>query len=139
MNIPIADALREAFNGIGKRFTTQRRRVWEVFNEAEAGLTTTQAAERLKPENIGHTTVYRTVRELTDLGFLKWVHGPDGEHRYVACAGGHCHPVVCRVCGKVTLVECEGLRTFHKLIALETGFEVEGHHLEMFGVCPDCR
>jgi Fe2+ or Zn2+ uptake regulation protein len=139
MKLQIADNLREAFNSIGKRFTSQRQRIWEVFNENVTGLTITQAVDLLKNEGIGHTTVYRTVKEFTGLGFLKWVHAADGEHRYVSSLGGHCHPLVCRVCGKVQLVDCQGMSTLQKLIAVETGFLVEGHYLEIFGRCPDCR
>jgi Fur family ferric uptake transcriptional regulator/Fur family peroxide stress response transcriptional regulator len=37
-------------------------------------------------------------------------------------------------------VECSDcdLAVLEKLIAKQTGFAVEGHHLEFFGVCPDC-
>ncbi len=135
----IVDDLRLAFNGLGKRFTSQRQRTWEVFHENNAGLTTAQAAELLKSEGIGHTTVYRTVKELNELGFLQCVHGSDGEHRYVSSPGGHCHPLVCRTCGTVRMVDCQGMNTLHKLIAVETGYRVESHHLEVYGVCPRCQ
>ena len=139
MSIKIEDDLREAFNAMGKRFTPQRQRIWEVFNEKVTGLTIAQAVDLLKSEGIGHTTVYRTVRELSELGFLKWVHNPDSEHRYISCSGGHCHPLVCRICGKVQLIDCQGMSTLQKLISVETGYLIEGHHLEVFGVCPHCR
>jgi Fur family transcriptional regulator, ferric uptake regulator len=131
--------LRRAFQVIGKRFTTQRQRIWELFAAHQAGLTISEAAERVKGEGVGHTTVYRTVKELTELGFLQWVHDRDGEHRYIAGHGGHSHPLVCRSCGRVQLIDCQGMSTLHKLIAVETGFTVDGHHLEVFGTCPACR
>lgn len=131
--------LRRALQTLGKRFTSQRRRIWELFAEHQAGLTISEAAERVKGEGIGQTTVYRTVRELTELGFLKWLHDRDGEHRYIAGGGGHCHPLVCRGCGRVELIDCQGMSTLHKLIAVETGFTVDGHYLEVFGTCPECR
>jgi len=135
----IENTMRRAFNAIGKRFTPQRQRIWEVFNQEPRGRTVARAVALLKGEGVGPATVYRTVRELVELGFLKWVHGSDGEHAYVACQGGHCHPLVCRICGKVELVDCLGLGTLHKLINVETGFLVEGHHLEVVGVCPACQ
>ncbi len=135
----IEESLRRAFNDMGKRFTGQRRRIWEIFADAPRGCTVARAVALLKREGIGPTTVYRTVRELVGLGFLKWVHGVDGQHAYVACRGGHCHPLVCRICGRVELVGCQGLGTFHRLINRETGFLVETHHLEVVGVCPACQ
>ncbi|MCU0573046.1 MAG: transcriptional repressor [Syntrophobacteraceae bacterium] len=134
----MAQELRRVFHSIGKRFTNQRQRIWEVFKEKSSGLTVAQAADLLRADGIGHTTVYRVVKEFVELGFLKWVHGADGEHQYVACAGGHCHPLVCRDCGRVQLVDCQGLNTLQKLVSVETGFRVDGHHLEIFGVCPEC-
>ena len=139
MTRPTVANLRRAFQTLGKRFTTQRQRIWELFAGHEAGLTISEAAERVKGEGIGQTTVYRTVRELTDLGFLKWLHDRDGEHRYVAGHGGHSHPLVCRGCGRVELIDCQGMSTLHKLIAVETGFTIDGHYLEVFGTCPACR
>jgi Fe2+ or Zn2+ uptake regulation protein len=102
-------------------------------------MTISEAVGALKNSGIGQATVYRTVKDLTGLGFLKWVHDRDGDHRYVACGSAHCHPVVCRVCGRVELVDCHGLSALQRLIAVETGFEVEGHHLEIVGLCPQCR
>jgi Fur family transcriptional regulator, ferric uptake regulator len=135
----VLNELKKAFHSIQKRFTIQRQRIWEAFSEQSEGCTIAQAAERLRATGIGQATVYRTVKDLVDLGFLKWVHDPDGEHRYVACGNTHCHPVVCRVCGNVKLFSCEGLNTLQKLISIETGFFVEGHHLEIFGICSACR
>lgn len=134
----MADELRKSFRSIGKRFTSQRGKIWAVFRAKPSGLSVVQAADLLRAEGIGQTTVYRVVKELVELGFLKWVHGAEGEHQYVAATGGHCHPLVCRHCGRVELIDCQGLSTLQKLVSIETGFRVEGHHLEIYGVCPQC-
>lgn len=133
------DGLKKAFRSRRKRFTSQRRKIWEAFGVRPEGMTVPQAVESLRKAGIGQATVYRTVNDLVGLGFLKWVHDRDGEHRYVACGSAHCHPVVCRVCGRVELIDCHGLQALQRLVALETGFAVEGHHLEIVGVCPRCR
>ncbi len=131
--------LRIAFNSLGKRYTAQRQKTWDVFNSSPTGLTIAQAIEMLRSEGIGHTTVYRTVKELTELGFLQWVHTRDGEHLFISSGGGHSHPLVCRRCGTIELVDCQGMITLQKLIAVETGFRVEGHHLEFSGICKQCQ
>ncbi len=138
-NEDLMDNFRKVFNAGSKRFTFQRQRVLQIFVDHPQGCTIVEVANRLKPEGIGHMTVYRTVKELVSFGLLKWIHDRNGEHRYIACGGAHCHPVVCRVCGHVELFDCEGLGTLQKLISLETGFAVEGHHLEIYGVCPACK
>ncbi|MBF0528805.1 MAG: transcriptional repressor [Deltaproteobacteria bacterium] len=132
------DELRRVFNKIGQRFTPQREEIWRLFEKSASGLTISQATERLAPLGIGQATVYRTVKALQEMGYLKWVHDLGGEHRFVASRPEHCHLLVCRSCAKA--VECPDcdIATMEKLIAMQTGFLVEGHHLEFFGLCPDC-
>ena len=130
--------LKEQFNRVGLRFTPQREAVWRLFENDPAGFTIAQATAILGPQRIGQTTVYRTIRALQDLGYLKWVHEDGGEHRFVASRPGHCHMLVCRLCRKaVACSDCD-LSILEKLISRETGFAVEGHHLEFYGLCPKC-
>lgn len=129
---------RHLFNEIGLRFTPQREAVWRLFEEHPQGLTISRAIVHLGRKKIGQATVYRTVKALQKAGFLRWVHDQSGEHRYVTARPGHSHMLVCRLCFKA--VECRDcdLAVLEKLIAQQTGFAVEGHHLEFFGLCPDC-
>jgi len=50
----------------------------------------------------------------------------------------HSHMLVCRSCFKVVESDDCDLSVLEKLIATKTGFTVEGHHLEFFGLCPEC-
>lgn len=138
-NEPLSkEELRGQFNKTGLRFTPQREAVWRLFESDPSGYTISQATGILAPRGIGQTTVYRTVKALMDLGYLKWVHDQGGEHRFVASKPGHSHMLVCRSCSKaVELVDCD-LSVMEKLIAMQTGFAIEGHHLEFFGLCPEC-
>jgi Fe2+ or Zn2+ uptake regulation protein len=138
-NEPLSrETLRQHFNKTGLRFTLQRDAVWRLFESDPAGFTISQATVNLAPQGIGQATVYRTIKALQDLGFLKWVHDQGGEHRFVASRPGHSHMLVCRSCSKaVEFGDCD-LSVLEKLIATQTGFTVEGHHLEFFGLCPEC-
>jgi Fe2+ or Zn2+ uptake regulation protein len=132
------EELRRQFNKTGLRFTPQRETIWRLFEGDPAGFTIPQATMALAPQGIGQATVYRTVKALQDLGYLKWVHDQSGEHRFVASKPGHSHMLVCRSCSKtVGCSDCD-LLVLEKLIATQTGFTVEGHHLEFFGLCPEC-
>ena len=133
------EELKTLFNQSGQRFTAQREAVWQLFVEHPKGLTIAQATTVLTEQKISQTTVYRTVNTLQGMGYLRWVHNPEGEHRYLATRPGHTHMLVCRQCA--TAVECSDcdLAVLEQLIASKTGFTVEGHHLEFYGLCPDCR
>jgi Fe2+ or Zn2+ uptake regulation protein len=132
------EELKNRFNQIGLRFTPQREAVWRVFEGHPAGFTITQATVLLASQKIGQATVYRTIRALQNIGYLKMVHDRSDEHRFVASRPGHSHMLVCRSCSRA--VECSDcdLSVLEKLIAKQTGFAVEGHHLEFFGLCPEC-
>ena len=127
------EELRGQFNRTGLRFTPQREAVWRVFESDPAGLSISQATAILTAQGIGQATVYRTIKALQNLGYLKWVHDQGGDHRFVASRPGHRHLLVCRSCSKA--VECGDcdLAVMEKLIAMQTGFAIEGHHLEFFG------
>ena len=135
----MSDELKHQFNELGMRLTNQRRMIYELFENSPCGLTIPEAAAALKDQNVGEVTIYRTVKALQEVGRIYWVHDQNGEHRFVTCSSGHSHPLVCRGCGKV--VECRtcGISVLEKLLSLETGFTVEGHHLEFYGICPDCN
>lgn len=132
-------ALKTLLNQGGQRFTPQREAVWRLLNDHPKGLTIAQATALLAAQKISQTTVYRTVNTLPGMGYLRWVHNPVGEHRYLATRPGHTHILVCRQCAMA--VECSDcdLSVLEQLIASKTGFLVEGHHLEFYGLCPDCR
>ncbi len=133
------EELRKQFNKIGLRFTPQRETVWRLFERNPAGLTISRAIALLARQQIGQATVYRTIKALQETGYLKWVHDHTGEHRFVATRPGHSHMLVCRLCSKT--IECSDcdLSVLEKLIAKQTGFAVEGHYLEFFGLCSKCR
>jgi Fe2+ or Zn2+ uptake regulation protein len=131
--------LKQSFHNLGHRFTNQRKSIWQLFNNAPNGYTIPDAADVLKKKGIGHATVYRTVKTLQKLGRLHWVHEKNGEHRFVARHGSHSHMLTCRDCGRVVEFESCNLTLLEKLLALETGYRIEGHELELYGLCPQCR
>jgi len=134
--VPVA----EVFARHGIPFTRQRRAVWEYFAASARADTIAEAAEALKLEGIGQATVYRTVNLLAELGLLVRVHTRDGEATYTAMRVGHSHPLICRVCRKVVDFDGDGdLAYLERQLEAATGFSIYGHHLEVYGVCPDCR
>lgn len=139
----LADSLdgpMESLRAKGMRRTSRRREIWEFFARSPRGLTPGEAARELKASGVGQATVYRTVKALTEMGYLRVVGGgEENEKRYVASRPGHVHLLTCRGCGRAEEVRDCNLATLEKLLAVQTGFTVEGHRLEFFGLCPACR
>ena len=83
--------------------------------------------------------MYRTVTLLSDLGLLARVQDRRGEICYTAPPIGHSHPLVCGVCRRVVRFDGDGdVKELEARLAAETGFSIYGHHLEVYGICPDC-
>jgi len=121
----------------GIRRTPQRVAVWREFSE-RPGSTIREAALRLQRAGIGQATVYRAVKALEAAGLLLGFPAPSGELRYAAVLG-HAHLLVCEKCGEVTRFgECQ-LNDYETEVQRETGYQISGHTLVIYGVCPRCQ
>ncbi len=130
-----------AFDRAGYRLTQARRAVASLIAEREghftaADLVTDARRRRLA---IGRATVFRALEVLAELDAVDRLDLPNGEHAYVACEPIHHHHVVCSRCRRVTEIADEGLRAVVREIARRTGYRVDDHRLELFGVCPSCQ
>ncbi len=133
------------FEKRGWRSTHQRRLMAEeVAGLAGTGVDFTaqelwRLLQRADPE-LGRATVYRMVDALLDEGVLNRVSFPDGSHRFRVCADTHHHHhLTCVGCQRV--VEVDACLSTEALAAISasTDFAIEGHSLELFGRCADCR
>ena len=132
--------IESVFHEKGIPFTRQRRLVWTYFAGEDRASTITEAAEALRSEGVGQATVYRTVTLLGELGLLARVQDGQGEICYTAPPIGHSHPLICGVCRRVVRFDGDGdVRELEARLSTATGFSIYGHHLEVYGICPDCR
>ena len=134
---PIVSSLGRA----GLRLTGARRVVADVVAERRGHFTAEDvlAASRDRGAAVGRATVFRSLELLTGLGLVERVDLPSGEHAYVACEPSvHHHHVVCSACGDSVEVGEPGLAALLGRIESSTGFRIESHRLELFGICPRC-
>lgn len=90
--------------------------------------------------DVGRATIFRTLDVLEGVGAIERLDLPSGEHAYIACEpAAHHHHVVCSRCGRATDVGDAGLAGVVSRIASQSGYQVDVHRLELFGLCPDCR
>ena len=123
------------------RPTRQRRAVSEVLGRFDDFRSAQEIHELLRDagDNVGLSTVYRTLQALADADEVDVLRSEDGETRYRRCSGSHHHHLVCRVCGRTVEVEGPTVERWATTIAAEHGFADVSHTLEIFGLCPDCR
>jgi Fur family ferric uptake transcriptional regulator len=130
-----------ALERAGYRVTEPRRAVAHLIAARDGHFTAAElvAASRARRLGIGRATIFRTLETLTELRAVERIDLPSGEHAYVACEPAHHHHVVCSRCGRATDIDDAGLRTVVREVARRTGYRVEEHRLELFGLCPACQ
>jgi Fur family ferric uptake transcriptional regulator len=87
----------------------------------------------------GRATVFRTIRLLTELGVVCRVLLEDGSKHYMVSKRGHHHHLVCTACGRVQDLDQCAITDIVRELSDSTGYEVEGHWLELYGRCAECR
>lgn len=136
------NAIVLAFGRAGLRVTGARRAVSEAVLEHRGHFSAEQilAAAKRRHAAMGRATVFRSLEVLTRMGLVERVDLPSGEHAYVSCLpSAHHHHVLCSGCGRSTDVGDLGLSPILARVAASTGYRVDTHRLELFGLCSDCR
>jgi Fur family transcriptional regulator, ferric uptake regulator len=94
---------------------------------------------RARGEQVGLTTVYRSLQSLADAGDVDQLVSDDGETLYRRCSREHHHHLVCRTCGRTVEIAGPAVETWADAMAAENGFTDISHTLELFGTCAACR
>lgn len=133
---PIVNALDRA----GYRLTEPRRSLAALIADQDGHFTAAElvADARARRLGVGRATVFRTLEVLEGIGAIERVDLPSGEHAYVGCEPAHHHHVICSRCGRTREIDDAGLRSVVREVARQTGYRVDEHRLELFGLCPAC-
>jgi Fur family ferric uptake transcriptional regulator len=94
---------------------------------------------RRRGENIGLTTVYRTLQSMAAAGMVDTLRTDTGESVYRRCSEHHHHHLVCRSCGSTIEVGGHEVEEWAERVAAQHGFSDVSHTIEIFGTCADCR
>lgn len=122
--------------------TAQRDLILDVFLRTEKHLSSEDLYNLVKLEDpsIGHTTVYRTLKLLTEAGLAREVRFGDNrthyEHNYKHQHHDH---MICTECGKIIEFFSAELEAIQDAIAAKHRFQINQHLLRLLGICADCR
>ena len=126
----------------GLKRTAQRDLILEVFLRTEDHVSGEDLYRLVREQDptVGQTTVYRTVRLLTEAGLAREVRFGDGrahyEHKY---KHEHHDHMICSECGKIIEFYSPELEAIQDAMAAKHKFELTEHLLRMIGICADCR
>src|SRR3990172_578879 len=126
----------------GLKRTSQRDLILEVFLRTERHLSSEDLYRLVqkKDPTIGQTTVYRTLKLLSEAGLAREVRFGDGrthyEHQYKHQHHDH---MICSDCGKIIEFSSAELDAIQDAMAAKHRFEVTEHLLRIIGLCAECR
>ncbi len=134
--------LQTKLNEEGMRMTRPRQVVLSILEHTNVPLSpqTIHQQSLEGHQEIGLVSVYRTLDILMELAMVRKVHSADGCHGYVLASPGHHHHLICRECDRaVEFSGGEDLSSLVNRIQTETGFTIDGHMLQLYGLCPNCQ
>ena len=138
---PFEETILQRLNNAGHKITTPRRAIVHVLLQQQSHFKAEEILEEAKrmAPHTGRATVYRTLEILETMGMLEQLHLGEGSHSYVLGEQSHHHHLICSQCGKV--VEFHGCQIgdLVNTFAAMHRFTVDGHQLEMYGRCWECR
>lgn len=137
-----ATTIIDALENAGYRLTGPRRALADLIaSRAGTTFTATELVDEVRARRlgIGRATVFRAIDLLVAVGAVERVDLQNGDHAYVACVPTHHHHVICARCARSAEIGDLGLGAVAREVARRTGYRVDEHRLELFGLCPDCQ
>ncbi len=131
----------QALRAAGYRLTEPRLTILDLLEQSGGHITATEllALVEARDGSIGRASVFRTLDLMTKLGIV-WtsVQGGSTVH-YMLMPGGHHHHLICTRCNRrIEFNDCH-LEALTGNLEAAYGFQAEGHLLEVYGLCKDCR
>jgi len=125
----------------GRKMTGPRKTVLDAFLRLESHITAEELlseARRIDP-TIGHATVFRTIKLLTEAGLARGACPDEGARRFEhAYRHAHHDHLVCARCGAIVEFHDEAIEKAQEAIYRVYGYAPSGHRLELQGYCPSC-
>jgi Fur family ferric uptake transcriptional regulator len=122
------------------RNTLQRQVILEVLRKQKTHPTAAAlhvlVQKRLPKISLG--TIYRNLEFLSQIGVIQKLMISSGEARFDATIEPHQH-VRCISCGRIDDVAGPPLVIPPDTYQDVGGYQILGHRLEFFGICPECR
>src|SRR6201990_91778 len=124
----------------GERSTRQRAAIASLLDTLDDFRSAQELHDELRQrgENIGLTTVYRTLQSMSAAGLLDTLRTDTGESVYRRCSEHHHHHLVCRSCGTTVEVKGKQVEAWAAEVARKHGFSDVSHTIEIFGTCTQC-
>lgn len=122
------------------RITKQRRLILNYIDKEDKPISGQEIYDDLQKEMaIDLSTIYRNLNILEENHILLKTSDMNGISYYQINNEDHKHFISCNNCGKKYVIESCPVHELEKRVMEETGFIINGHNFEFYGICPDCQ
>lgn len=134
---------REYLSTKGQRLTRERsiivEEVFAAHEHFDAEHLINQLAQRNDGRRVSRATIYRALGQLEEAGLIRKVARQDDRDLYEHDYGYPQHDhLICNKCGTLTEFHNESISELLEQVAQDHGFRMEGHRLEVYGLCDAC-
>jgi len=142
---PCCSARLESYlRSAGGRLTSERTVLLQYMCKMEGHFSPENLQARMVETgtSIALTTIYRNIPVLLGAGIIRRasIYEESGSTTYEHVWGRDHHDhLVCSECGRRVEFHYPALEVLQEAVAKERGFSVTTHHLEIVGICPECR
>lgn len=121
------------------RLTPQRKVILEELRNTRTHPTADEVYDMVRKRlpHVSLGTIYRNLDFLHTQGLVRKLDKVGSQMRFDAFTDPHLH-ATCMQCGKVSDLPAEAASVVLR-VPKESTFDVQGHWLELFGLCPDCK
>lgn len=125
----------------GHRITPQRLAILEALVNGSGHPTAEEVHRKIQARfpTTSLATVYKTINllkiegEILELEFGDLGNRFDGHKPYP-------HPhMICTQCGRIVDSDLDELESLVQTLAEQSGYQVQAHRFDVFGLCPDCQ
>lgn len=123
----------------GLRLTGQRKRILDIFLQAERHLSQEDIYRALRRYGLGRATVFRTLKMLQECRLVDNVIGSSGTPLFeVNLERPHHDHLICISCGRIQEISWPKLEAIQEQGCRKLGFVPKWHRHEIFGRCRVC-
>lgn len=124
---------------VNLKATRQREAVLNVLINSLLPLTISQIRQELDIE-MDLSTLYRTLDTFFDKALIsKTVPLEPSQTVYELKRDGHKHYLICVKCHSMQIVKGCPIHDYEHEVEHKTGFVIQRHQLELYGLCPNCQ
>ena len=135
-------AFQNLLNSKQLKNTKHRNSILELIEQYQQPLTVENVYLQLKAQGItiSLSTVYRVIETLLSKRILLKTNVQGDQRAFFAINRlQHQHHLLCLKCRKMLAVDGCPLAAYEKTLEDSLGFAIQGHNLEIYGLCAGCK